>query len=52
VVDDLPFGESNVPAGFKKLHYNRLREGVATPEFLDEVKKIVRSIKRKEYVGV
>jgi hypothetical protein len=52
VVDDLPFAHSNVPPGFKKLHATHLPEGVATTELVEEMRKAIRSIKRKEYTAV
>ena len=52
VIDDLPFAASNVPERFKRLHASQLPEGVASPEFIGEIRKVVRSIKRKEYAGV
>jgi TIR domain/SIR2-like domain len=52
VIDDLPFAASNVPERFKRLHASQLPEGVATPEFIEEIRKVVRSIKRREYASV
>jgi hypothetical protein len=52
VVDELPFAASNVPEQFKRLHASELREGVANAEFIEELRKVVRSIKRREYAGV
>ncbi len=52
VIDDLPFAASNVPEQFKRLHASQLSQGVASPEFIEEVRKVVRSIKRREYAGV
>ena len=52
VVDELPFAASNVPEQFKRLHAIQLPEGVANAEFIEELRKVVRSIKRREYAGV
>jgi TIR domain/SIR2-like domain len=52
VVDDLPFAASNVPSEFKKLHASELCDGAATQDFISELRNMVRSIKRKEFVGV
>ncbi|MEN8261328.1 MAG: toll/interleukin-1 receptor domain-containing protein [Pseudomonadota bacterium] len=45
-VDDTPPDSAAVPEDFRKLHWERLRGGQTTPEFVDEIKRLYRQYQR------